>query len=112
MFYLTATDHTLAALPNVNLTAAGALNITATGNSSNPNITAELHEIASALKSSAEEAALTKRSIPLFERVDTVNCNATCQQAVYNGFGALSAEISYTLAGCIQKNAVGELMSF
>lgn len=37
------------------------------------------------------------------------DCDATCQQAVYNGFGNISSEIAYTLAGCILKNTVGEL---
>lgn len=94
------------------MNVTSALNVTATANSSNPNVTAELNEIAEALGASAEEVASTKRSIPLFERADTIDCDATCQQAVYNGFGALSAEISYTIAGCIEKNAVGEFHEF
>lgn len=94
-------DQTLATLPPANATVAG--------NSSNPNITAEFNLIAQALNSSSETLGNAKRSLPLWGRQDVVACDATCQVATYNDLGALTAELAYTMAACINKNTVGKL---
>lgn len=83
------TDQTLATLP-ANGDPASFANSTA-----NATIVSEFTLIAQALNSSSDTHTAEDA------------CDATCQLSAYNGMGALSAEIAYTMEGCINKNAVG-----
>ncbi|KAF3770595.1 hypothetical protein M406DRAFT_326041 [Cryphonectria parasitica EP155] len=90
-------NRTLASLP-ANAT-------TPSSNSTNSNITEEYNLIAIALNTTSSTlAGSSKRSVPLLAGAD--ECDATCQQDIYNELGSLSAEIAYTMEGCIERNAV------
>lgn len=47
----------------------------------------------------------------LSSRQDAQACDATCLSASYQGIGALTAEIAYTVKACVAKNAVGKSQS-
>ncbi|PSR79722.1 hypothetical protein BD289DRAFT_88293 [Coniella lustricola] len=104
---------------NINQTLASlstATNATAANSTTNGNVQTEFKAIADALNSSSTSIAAStatttptttrKRSVPLFGR--TTDCDATCQENVYSDFDSLSAELSYTMEACINKNAVGK----
>lgn len=59
-----------------------------------------------------DSASTTKKrgnNLPVVSsRQDTKVCDATCLSASYQGIGALTAEIAYTVKACVAKNAVGK----